>query len=339
MTRKRTPSEELEPRIKEAVNRLRVLPKFENLEKLPVKKVAEVARVSRSTIYKDPDLLDLCSLGVKEREEKGKTKCSKLTEEQKILRDLISSHARYDEVIERLEDCIEETTKKIFDNYVQLKSELSFEKDSQKDSAARYIAQLRESNNKLERDLAAELSRNKQANIDSKTNNVAPFYRKLHVSPDKYLVQGGKYIWDKERANRSWALARREFEKLISTERPDVVYLLTGPQNAGKTTWIREHQPTLPGKHLYFDATLPTEQERVDLAFTARSIFSEVKIVLVRVIANLETCLQRQRHRAMKQNVPEKVIRRTFEVYEEVSVVEPVDQIIIVRDELHVSDS
>ncbi len=337
----RTPPSELRSKVENAIKRLRALPKYKNQKRLPVTTVAKFAGIGRSTLNKHLALKDLCNS--KDFANNSEPEIEFWSEEQKALNELIVHHEHYGEVILRMEDCLEETTKKIFDNYVQIKSEHSFKVESTKDSAAlqRYISQLRVMNETLEQSLASERLLNRQPGKDSLQvgNNVTPFYRKFHISPDKFLMQGNEYVWDKKLASKAWAKARREFEKLVVLEQPDVIYLLCGPQNVGKTTWIKKHKPHRPGKHVYFDATLPTEQERVDLAYSAKDYCSTSELVIVRILASIETCLERQRLRGSQQYVPPHVIENTFKLFEEVSVDEPVDQIIVVRSESNVSDN
>lgn len=342
--RNRTSSKELVIKVSKAYDRLIGLPKYKGKTELPIAAVAREAGIGRSTINTHDSLKNIC----KGLDENGKPRLKvvkPLSGTMAELNKLIQAHAKYDEMLSRLTDYQEEITTKIWDRYTEVYAEFQLRDQGAADAEPlrRKNDQLREELIQLKRQLEIQKLLNKGVEKDSlAAEKVTALYKPYVVSPDKHLLDDNKYIWSKARANNAWAKAHLEFEELLKTTTPVKVYLMCGAQCSGKTTWIRNHKPTEPGAHIYFDAVLKLSSERAVFISKIGDICPDAKVVCVRVMASLETCLSRQRSRASNDPqaklVPPNIIQANFESFEEVEMDELFDQIVIVRTDMTDND-
>lgn len=98
-----------------------------------------------------------------------------------------------------------------------------------------------------------------------------------------------------------------------------VVYVLVGPQGAGKSTWTKSVAPTLPDS-IFFDAILVRKIERQPILEAARS--RSVKVVAVWFKTPLEVCLSRNASRPADEVVPAQAVRNVHAAVEPPSIAE-----------------
>lgn len=114
---------------------------------------------------------------------------------------------------------------------------------------------------------------------------------------------------------------------------PAIVYILCGNFASGKSRWIKEHSPLMPGVNLYVDGTNHTTRMRKLLLRRIKKLSSDCTVACVRVMATLEECLKRNdnpsRARANK-SLPAELIMQVASRFEEISIDEGFDQILLV---------
>lgn len=114
---------------------------------------------------------------------------------------------------------------------------------------------------------------------------------------------------------------------------PAIVYILCGNFASGKSRWIKEHTPLVPGVNLYIDGTNHTTRMRKLLLKRIKKLNSACTVACVRVRATQKDCLKHNedpsRVRA-KKSLPGELIMRVASKFEEISIDEGFDQIIFV---------
>ncbi len=118
--------------------------------------------------------------------------------------------------------------------------------------------------------------------------------------------------------------------------RPAVIYVLAGNIGAGKSRWIRGHQPDRAGLHLYLDAPHHTAAIRRALIQHARSCAPPCRVVCVWMRTTIDTCLDRNgglARRSERLAVRGVVVRDLHDVFEPVGMDEGFDAIEIIRDD------
>ena len=109
------------------------------------------------------------------------------------------------------------------------------------------------------------------------------------------------------------------------------VYVLVGPQGAGKSTWAKSVTSTLPGS-IVFDAILVKQAERQPILAAARS--HSVEVVAVWFKTPLEVCLSRNASRPADEVVPVQAVRNVHSAIEPPSLAEGFAQVIeVLADE------
>jgi hypothetical protein len=113
---------------------------------------------------------------------------------------------------------------------------------------------------------------------------------------------------------------------------PTVVYIMCGNVASGKSRWIKEHKPLMPGINLYIDGTNHTARMRKLLLKRIRKLSPYCTIACVRVRAVLDDCLKHNENPARvrsKKSVPRELIIRVDSEFEEISIGEGFDQILL----------
>ena len=347
----RTPSDELEERVRQATRRLKTIEKYKNKKKLPASVVAAEAGISRGVMYshtrkneaneKIQPLLLLCQ-GIEP--DKGTpllTEVGNLTATEKELLRLRNRLDEYDQLLKVMEDTFEFTTKKIFDNYVSVYRALRDKKGAGDSSALRKeIVRLKNELENTVEQLEQERILNRGVSKSTLIDNdvTSPFVRTHHVSPDKFLSDkyGRSYDWTKEKSRKAWLEAKKDLWSLLAehgAQENIFVYFMSGLPNSGKTSWIRSYKPSISGVHIFFDAVFSEADKRGDMAYEVKDRCPKAKTICVYVRASLETCLERQleRQRTGDKHIRPDIIQSAHDSFEPVTVDEPFDEIIIVR--------
>lgn len=115
---------------------------------------------------------------------------------------------------------------------------------------------------------------------------------------------------------------------------PNVVYVLCGNFASGKSSWIADHKPHNVGSVVYFDGTNHTQSIRRIILKYIRNLKSDCKIVCVRIFCDTKECLERNVNKSrirLKTTIPSELIIRFDDKFEEVSVNEGFNEIVIGR--------
>lgn len=116
---------------------------------------------------------------------------------------------------------------------------------------------------------------------------------------------------------------------------PTVSYILCGNFASGKSKWVGDHVPLVPGVNLYLDGTNHTALIRKMFIKRIRKLAPTCMVFCVRLLAELDVCIKRNTssHRERNKNVlPEELLTDIWNTFEEVSFDEGFDQIILVRN-------
>lgn len=116
---------------------------------------------------------------------------------------------------------------------------------------------------------------------------------------------------------------------------PAIVYLLCGNFASGKSRWISEHNPLVPGVNLYLDGTNHTAHTRRIFIKRIRKLSPACTIVCVRLFTTLDLCLKRNGNPSRdrtKKVLPDELLTRISNNFEEVSIDEDFDQILLVKN-------
>ena len=135
-----------------------------------------------------------------------------------------------------------------------------------------------------------------------------------HINPDHFLQTEAGRVITPERNARAWEQSYEALDAALrhATE-ASTLYVLVGPQGAGKSTWARnlmEHD----ARAIVFDAILVKKSEREPLLRAARA--HHVSSIAVWFRTPLETCLARNAARPKDEVVPERGIRNVHAAVE-----------------------
>ena len=86
----------------------------------------------------------------------------------------------------------------------------------------------------------------------------------MHINPDHFLQTDRGRVFTPERNRHVWESSYSALERTLGEiARPATVYLLVGPQGAGKSTWVKNRP--LAEAAVYFDAILVKRSERAEI--------------------------------------------------------------------------
>ncbi|HIV71025.1 MAG TPA: hypothetical protein H9903_08855 [Candidatus Aquabacterium excrementipullorum] len=84
----------------------------------------------------------------------------------------------------------------------------------------------------------------------------------MHINPDHFLQTDAGRVVTPERNRAAWAQAYQALDEALRTRpAPSMVYLLIGPQGAGKSSWVRRRSRHETNA-VFFDAILVKRAER-----------------------------------------------------------------------------
>lgn len=300
-------------------------------EKITVTEVAEISEVSRATIYsKHPDWVEVRDViknnNPSSRLKLASTKNYERTKWQIEAQRLENELRTCQEKLEFISGQADNVFKKLLDElhkymYLAKKTPEQIERETNT------LIELNELKNRCEF-YEAEIKRLK---IDSGRNTtMIPFVKKEII--DVYS--------ETQRANISnLDLLELTYEALLNLNNlfrkrypPNVVYVLCGNFASGKSSWIAEHKPQNVGSVVYFDGTNHTQSIRRIILKYIRNLNSDCKIVCVRILCDTNECLERNVNESrlrLKTTIPSDLISRFAEKFEEVSVNEGFNEIII----------
>lgn len=300
-------------------------------EKISVTEVAEISGVSRATIYsKNSDWVEVRDVIKNNKpsshlklastrnyeQTKWQIEAQRLERELKTCQeklDFISVHA--DNVFQKLLDELHKYM------YLAKKTPEQIERETNT------LIELKELKDRCEF-YEVEIKRLK---VDSGRNtNMVPFVKKEII--DVYSETQRSNIINLDLIDLTYD-ALLNLNKLFSKSYPpNVVYVLCGNFASGKSSWIAGHKPQNAGSVVYFDGTNHTQSIRRMILKYIRNLNSDCKIVCVRVLCDTSECLERNTNESrarLNTTIPRELIVRFAEIFEEVTVKEGFDEIII----------
>ena len=151
---------------------------------------------------------------------------------------------------------------------------------------------------------------------------------KIVISPDLFLYsRRGRYLWSPDRAANAWEQAYGALKHALATSTlPVTVHLVCGLQGSGKTTWIDAQPSPNNCLHLFFDATLPTVEDRRPVLSYGKAFNCAVHAI--HVATPLDICLARNLSRSSDRQVPTSVINETLRTFEIPSIKEGYDRVL-----------
>ena len=147
----------------------------------------------------------------------------------------------------------------------------------------------------------------------------------MHINPDHFLQTALGRVFTPERNRQAWASSYSALESTLGEiDPPAIVYLLVGPQGAGKSTWVK-NRPNAE-RAVYFDAILVKRSERAQV-LTVIKPFS-AKAIAVWLQTPLLACLERNALRPAYEVVDEQALRNVYAALEAPLLIEGFDAII-----------
>ncbi len=148
----------------------------------------------------------------------------------------------------------------------------------------------------------------------------------IHINPDFYLETANGRVITPERNTEAWARCHAALADALRVADPATrVYVLIGPQGAGKTTWGRACPADLDGAIL-FDAILVKRVERAPILAAAAA--HGVAVVAVWFRTPVDVCIARNAARPPDQVVPEQAIRNVHAAIEPPALEEGFERVI-----------
>jgi predicted kinase len=148
----------------------------------------------------------------------------------------------------------------------------------------------------------------------------------MHINPDHFLETPEGRVHTPERNVEAWRQCHIAFDTALEAAASDtVLYLLVGPQGAGKSTWARQTMIDHPNA-IIFDAILVKKAEREPLLNAANQ--HQIPTVAVWFQAPLEVCLAQNAARPTDEIVPERAIRNVFAALEPPTCAEGFERVI-----------
>jgi len=300
-------------------------------ERITITEVAEVSEVSRATIYsKHPDWVEVRdviknntpSLRFKLASTKNYEQTKWQIEAQRLENELRTCQEKLDFISEQADDVFKNLLDELHKYmYLAKKTPEQIERETN------ILIELKELKDRCE----FYEAENKRLKIDSDSNTrIVPFVKKEII--DVYS--------ETQRANiGNLDLLELTYEALLNLNKlfsknypPSVVYVLCGNFASGKSSWIADHKPRNTGTVVYFDGTNHTESIRRIILKYIRNLNSDCRIVCVRILCDVRECLERNANQSrsrLKTTIPRDLIISLKERFEEVSVNEGFNEIII----------
>ncbi|MEK4083539.1 hypothetical protein [Psychrobacillus sp. FSL K6-1415] len=300
-------------------------------EKITITEVSEISEVSRATIYsKHPDWVEVRDV----------IKSNKPSSKLKLASTKNYEQTKWQIEAQRLEGELRICQEKL--DFISGQADNVFKKLL--DELHKYMHLAKKTPEQIGRETNTLIELNelkdrcefyeteiKRLKIDSGRNtNMVPFVKKEII--DVYS--------ETQRANISnLDLLELTYDSLLNLNNlfsksypPNVVYVLCGNFASGKSSWIADHKPQNVGSVVYFDGTNHTQSIRRMILKYIRNQNSDCKIVCVRILCDTRECLERNVNESrirLKTTIPSDFIIRFAEKFEEVSVNEGFNEIII----------
>jgi len=150
----------------------------------------------------------------------------------------------------------------------------------------------------------------------------------MHINPDHFLVTESGRVVTAERNKVAWEQCYRVLAEELARQRSaSEVFLLIGPQGAGKRSWARSYAAKNPSAIL-FDAILVKRDERAPILQAVRE--QSGTTVAVWFDTPLDICITRNATRPVDGRVPEQAIRNVHAALQAPSKDEGFDEITVI---------
>lgn len=300
-------------------------------EKISVTEVAEISGVSRATIYsKHPNWVEVREV-IKNNQPSPKLKLASTKkyeqtkwqiEAQRLENELRSCQEKLDFISGQADNVFQKLLDELH-KYMHLAKKTP--EQTQKETNT--LLELKELQDRCEF-YESEIKRLK---IDSSYNQkMVPFVKKEII--DVYSENQRANLSNLDLLELTYE-ALLDFNKLFSRSYPpNIVYVLCGNFASGKSSWIANHKPQNIGSVVYFEGTNHTQSIRRMILKYIKNLNSDCKIVCVRILSDTRECLDRNVNESrisLKTTIPSVLIKGLGENFEEVSVNEGFNEIII----------
>jgi hypothetical protein len=136
----------------------------------------------------------------------------------------------------------------------------------------------------------------------------------IHINPDHFLQTEAGRVFTPELNARAWKKSYMALdEALRGATKATTLYVLVGPQGAGKSMWARRLIQN-DALAIVFDAILVKKSEREPILRAARA--HQASRIAVWFRTPLETCLARNAARPADEVVPEHGVRNVHAAVE-----------------------
>jgi len=150
----------------------------------------------------------------------------------------------------------------------------------------------------------------------------------MHINPDHFLVTEGGRLVTPERNKVAWEQCYRVLAEELARQGSDSkVFVLIGPQGAGKSSWARSHAAKNPSAIL-FDAILVKRDERAPILRAVKE--QSGTAVAVWFDTPLDICVARNAARPVDERVPEQAIRNVHAALQAPSTDEGFNEVMVI---------
>lgn len=305
----------------EAIAQLRA----EGIDRLTISKVSRYSGVARATFYLDDDdwreVREVIAGKPSSRVELVEVKIVEESEHLRELRVLTDRVASAEQEVQRLEEVATKVYQELIDEVQRWFHEAS-EKPKRHGQLASCTAALGEARDRIQ-DLITENQILRAASED--VGNLAALAIKKVINLDSEA--GLADVVASFLTQLSKTLPRGQVSEALVT-----AYIVCGLPHSGKSTWIKQHKPSLPGLHIYIDwLGHKTEYRRFVISHLREH--AKAKIVGVWVRADRATCQKRidQKKSGVDAALSSRSLERVCDEFEEPSLYESYNEVLLVK--------
>lgn len=150
----------------------------------------------------------------------------------------------------------------------------------------------------------------------------------MHINPDHFLETDQGRVVTEDRNRTAWQQCYAALAREVAREGANSrVFVLVGPQGAGKSTWARSLARSDPTA-IIFDAILVKRVERAPILESVRKHAG--KAMAIWFTTSLDDCISRNASRPQDERVPEQNIRNVHAAIEPPTLEEGFNELLIV---------
>jgi predicted kinase len=148
-----------------------------------------------------------------------------------------------------------------------------------------------------------------------------------HIGPDQLLRLESRDSVSREEALEAWNNAYLELEAALTARRFGKLFVVCGPQAAGKTAWIKQRLYTASPEEVFFEGALPSRKHRERALALAKAAGCAAIAVWLQVPQHI--ALARNARRMGAARISEQTILHVFDQLEPPSTDEGFDEVLI----------